>query len=49
MRTKRNNAILNTIQVVSKNNIVFLKSNTEANSWRPINFKWIPVFKIEKP
>jgi hypothetical protein len=44
MKTKKTKTTINTIHVVSKHDKVFVKSNTETNAWRLINFQWIPVF-----
>lgn len=44
MKIKNKKITLNTIHVVSKNNTVFMKSDTET----PINFQWIPVFDLNR-
>ncbi|MEC3908145.1 hypothetical protein VOI54_14030 [Tamlana sp. 2201CG12-4] len=48
MKNQKNSKKLNAIRVVSKNNQVFVKSNTELNEWYPINFQWIPVIQLNK-
>jgi len=48
MKTKKDKTIERVIQVVSKNNTVFIKSNTETNKWHPISFQWVPVCELKK-
>ena len=48
MKTKMDKTILRVLHVVSKNNTVFIKSNTETNEWHPINFEWIPLIEFDK-
>jgi len=42
---KKNN--INTQYVFTKNNTVFI-NNKEEEKWYPINFQWIPVFKLKQ-
>ena len=48
MQTEKDKTIERVIQVVSKNNTVFVKSNTETNKWHPTSFQWVPVFEHNK-
>tara|TARA_R110002050_G_scaffold233063_2_gene368752 strand:- start:21836 stop:21988 length:153 start_codon:yes stop_codon:yes gene_type:complete len=46
MKIKKLSDKMNAVHVISKDNKVFIKS--ETNEWYPINFQWIPIVKLNK-
>ncbi|WP_345007514.1 hypothetical protein [Snuella lapsa] len=47
MKNNKSNKI-KTHYVFTKNNQVSINIDGTANEWSPINFQWIPVFKLSE-